>query len=157
VPALIRINTVPGARPLSSDPIRSRPGVPSALFVTSPTDPAQPRVALVEDDVALRLALTRLLRFAHFDVDPFGSAEAFLAAAGPYACLVLDLQLPGLSGLELAEHLQAGGDRTPLVFITGSGEHLIREVKRRTGFPCLAKPVDEAALLMAIATALLRG
>lgn len=116
--------------------------------------PSQPCLALVEDDERLRNALTRLLRSASFHVEAFASAEAFLAATGRYACLILDLQLPGLSGLELAEQLEVAGDRTPIVFMTGSGEGLRHEVKRRTGKPCLAKPVDEAVLLMAVATAL---
>ena len=101
--------------------------------------------------------MTRLLRNARLDVHSFASAEALLASAGRYACLVLDLHLPGLSGLELAERLRVEGDRTPIVFVTGSGDDLIREVKHRTGQTCLAKPVDEASLLMAIATAVIRG
>lgn len=119
--------------------------------------PSQPCLALVEDDERLRIALTRLLRGASFQVDAFASAEAFLATTGRYACLILDLQLPGLSGLELAEQLEKAGDRTPIVFMTGSGEGLMHDVRRRTGKPCLAKPVDEAVLLTAVATALLRG
>lgn len=119
--------------------------------------PSQPSLALVEDDERLRNALTRLLRSARFHVDAFASAEAFLATTGRYACLILDLQLPGISGLELAGQLEASGDRTPIVFMTGSGDGLMHEVRRRTGKPCLAKPVDEAALLMAIATALVKG
>ena len=99
--------------------------------------------------------MARLLRCARFQVDAFASAEAFLATTGHYACLILDLQLPGLSGLELAEQMGAAGDRTPIVFVTGSGDGLVHDVRRRTGKPCLAKPVDEAVLLMAIATALL--
>lgn len=120
-------------------------------------NPSQPCLALVEDDERLRTALTRLLRSAGFRVDAFASAEAFLETTGRHACLILDLQLPGLSGLELAGQLEVSGDRTPIVFMTGSGQGLMDDVRRRTGKPCLAKPVDEAALLAALATMLLRG
>ena len=116
---------------------------------------SQPCLALVEDDDRLRVALTRLLRGASFHVDAFASAEAFLATTDAHACLILDVQLPGLSGLELAEQLAAAGDRTPIIFMTGSCEGLRHDVRCRTGKPCLAKPVDEAALLTAVATALL--
>jgi FixJ family two-component response regulator len=114
-------------------------------------------VALVEDDESLRIALTRVLQNARLDVHPFGSAEALLASTGRYACLVLDIQLPGISGLQLADQLRTEGDRTPIVFLTGGGDDLVRDVKRRTGQACLTKPVDEATLLIAIATAALKG
>jgi FixJ family two-component response regulator len=120
-------------------------------------DPAQPCLALVEDDARLRVALTRLLRCAGFEVEAFASAEAFQAATGRHACLILDVQLPGLSGLELAEQLDAAGDRTPIVFVSGCCDTLMQDVRRRTGRPCLAKPVDEAALLAVLAMELRQG
>ena len=111
----------------------------------------------MEDDERLRTALARLLRSARFQVDVFESAEAFLTTTARHDCLILDVQLPGQSGIELAERLEADGDRTPIVFLTGSGADLVHEVKRRTGRTCLPKPVDEAVLLMAVVTALVRG
>lgn len=130
---------------------------PSGRPVAASIDPSQPCLALVEDDDCLRTALARLLRGANFRVDAFASAEAFMASVNRHACLILDVQLPGRPGLELAGQLEAAGDRTPIVFITGSGEGLMREVRRRTGKPCLAKPVDETALLAALASALVQS
>ena len=130
--------------------------------MSSSVDPSRKpiAIALVEDDERLRVALTRLFERSRFAVSAFASAEALIAASGPsgrYACLLVDLHLPGLSGLELADRLREEGDWTPIVFMSGSGPDLIREVRRRTGRTCLAKPIDEATLLTALATALLRG
>jgi FixJ family two-component response regulator len=138
----------------SGSPARFR-----ARSVASSVDPSRTpiAIALVEDDERLRAALTRLLESSRFAVSAFASAEALLASTACHACLILDLHLPGLSGLELAERLREDGDRTPIVFMSGSGPDLIREVRQRTGRTCLAKPIDEATLLAAVATALIKG
>ena len=79
-------------------------------------------VFLVDDDPAVRRALGRLIRAAGHDVESFGSPAAFLARephAGP-ACLVLDLRLPGMTGLEVQEALERAGATIPIIFISGA-------------------------------------
>ena len=77
-------------------------------------------VAVVDDDESVCLALSRLLRAAHFQPITYASAEAFLADMKhpKFDCLVLDIQLEGMSGLELRKRLSAVKDDTPIVFIT---------------------------------------
>jgi len=122
--------------------------------MTPPGDrPATPRIAVVDDDDAVCAALVRLIRTARCDVDGFDSAEAFLAAGGRYACVVLDVALPGLSGPDLEARMRAAGDATPVIFINGGGEAAVREIARRTGRPSFGKPVDGIQLLIAVALA----
>jgi len=77
-------------------------------------------VLLVDDDESLRRALARAIRLAGFDVETFASAEGFLARGirDCDACLVLDVDLPGIDGLECKRRLEASGQRFPTVFIT---------------------------------------
>jgi FixJ family two-component response regulator len=77
-------------------------------------------VLLVDDDESLRRALARAIRLAGFDIETFASAEAFLARGIPRddACLVLDVDLPGMDGLECKDTLDASGQRIPTIFIT---------------------------------------
>jgi FixJ family two-component response regulator len=84
------------------------------------TTPGSVFVAVVDDDKNLRSSFARLLRAANMRPVTYASAEAFLGDAKHprFDCLVLDLQLPGMSGLELQEKLSADGSRTPIVFIT---------------------------------------
>jgi FixJ family two-component response regulator len=90
-------------------------------------------------------------------VETFVSAEEFLASeSGPMArCLVLDVQLGGVSGLELQERLAASGARTPVVFITAHDDEMSRERARRAGaVDYLSKPFDDVALLGAVGRAI---
>ncbi len=114
-------------------------------------------VAVVEDDDGMRKALDRLLRAAGFQPLLFSSAEAFLGtdAADVAECLVLDIHLPGLSGLELRRRLTAAGHEPPVIFITAQDDDAAREEARQ--LHCLAyfrKPFEGAALLQAIRQAL---
>jgi FixJ family two-component response regulator len=113
-------------------------------------------VAVIDDDASVRRALGRLLRSAGLTVETFATAEAFLrAGARPPACLVLDVRLPGLSGLELQARLAAEGRRIPIVFITGHEDDQARHQALAAGaLDFLAKPFDEGALLGALAVAL---
>ncbi|MFL6707523.1 MAG: response regulator transcription factor [Massilia sp.] len=115
-----------------------------------------PAIALVEDDPSLNRATARLLRAQGFTVDSFASAEAFLAReTGQPACLVLDIDLGGMSGLCLQRLLRTQGDATPIIFVTG-GEHVgARELALDmgcTGF--LYKPFTANALLELVLKAL---
>ena len=83
-----------------------------------------PTVFLVDDDPPFLTATARLLSASGFQVRVFASAREFLAAevAGSPGCLVLDLQMPGIGGLELQEALQAAGPHLPILFLTGNGD-----------------------------------
>ena len=110
------------------------------------------RVAVVDDDPAFRRALERLLRGAGFDVETFTSAEDYLALGGAarHECLVLDVFLGGMTGLDLRNELARGGAPVPVVFITAHQD--LAAVKQAAGdAPCLRKPFDEELLFAAIA------
>ena len=116
-----------------------------------------PMVFLVDDEPSVRRSLTRLLASAGYTVEAFASAKEFLARA-PYAgpcCLVLDVRMPGLSGLELQETLAAAGRRMSIVFVTGHVDvpMSVRAMKRGAA-DLLTKPVDDKVLLAAIQRAL---
>ncbi len=117
-----------------------------------------PIVFVVDDDDAVRRALMRLIRSAGYDVEGFGSASEFLGS-GPHthrtACLILDVQLPDLNGLDLQHELNAASALLPIIFITGHGDiaMTVRAMKAgATDF--LAKPIGDTDLLRAIETAL---
>jgi FixJ family two-component response regulator len=116
-----------------------------------------PLICVVDDDPSILRALQRLLRSGNYAVQTFPSAEAFLVSEyRPIAhCLVLDVHLAGLSGIELQERLTASGGRTPVVFITAHDDAITRERARRAGgVEYLRKPFDEGALLGAVSRAL---
>lgn len=115
-----------------------------------------PVVFVVDDDRRVREALSSLISSAGLRVEVFGSAAEFLESEKPDgpACLVLDLQLPGASGLELQQQL-ADGDAPPIVFITGHGDipSSVRAMKAGA-IEFLAKPFDDQELLRAIHAAI---
>ncbi len=114
-------------------------------------------VHLVDDDDAVRDSLRILLESYGFDVHDYKSATDFLAAAatGATGCLVLDLHLPVLGGLELITLMQQRQMRVPVVFITGRGEREIKERAIKAGATAfLDKPVCEESLVSAIHAAL---
>jgi FixJ family two-component response regulator len=113
----------------------------------------KPMVFVVDDDPSVRRSLTRLLTSAGYTVEAFASAKEFLARE-PYAgpcCLVLDVRMPGLSGLELQETLATAGRRMSIVFVTGHVDvpMSVRAMKRGAA-DLLTKPVDDKDLLAAI-------
>lgn len=87
-------------------------------------------IAVIDDDESIRLSMSRLLRAAHFQPITYSSAEAFLTDTNRplFSCLVLDIQLKGMSGLELSERLCAVKDSTPVIFITA---HDTLEARKR--------------------------
>lgn len=114
-------------------------------------------VVVVEDDAGMRKALARLLRVAGYQTALFASAEAFLDSTEMdlVACLILDIHLPGLSGLELRRRLTASGRDSPVIFITAQDDDSARDEARQ--LECIAyfrKPFEGAALLEAIGRAL---
>lgn len=119
-----------------------------------------PILSVVDDDESVREALPDLLREFGFAVEAFSSAEEFLAsdAAGRTSCLVLDVRMPGMSGLELQQELNYRQQTIPIVFITAHGDDALRPRLIAGGaVDCLSKPFSEAALLDAVNAALGRG
>ena len=118
--------------------------------------PDSPIVFVVDDDYRVREALTSLISSVGLRVAVFGSATEFLESDKPDApaCLVLDLQLPGTSGLELQQQL-AAGDAPPIIFITGHGDipASVRAMKAGA-IEFLPKPFGEQELLQAIDAAI---
>jgi len=110
-------------------------------------------VFVVDDELSVRQSLSHLLRAAGLNVAVFDSAQAFLESYDPSApgCLVLDLAMPGLNGLELQEALAVKGSLLPIIFLTGRGD-LPSGVKamKRGAVDFLAKPVDAADLIEAV-------
>jgi CheY-like chemotaxis protein len=81
-------------------------------------------IAIIDDDAAVRSALQRLLRCAHHKVEAYGSGREFLEGLDRHApdCLVLDVQMPEMSGLQILRHLSAIGASVPVVMVTGHDE-----------------------------------
>ena len=118
----------------------------------------EPTIFIVDDDPSVRKGLGRLLRSTGYHVETFGSALEFLQTAsdcpGP-ACLVLDVKMPGLNGLDLQDQLQQMEYALPIVFITGHGDIPMSVKAMKTGaIDFLTKPFDEEDLLKAVQEAL---
>lgn len=116
---------------------------------------ADVHVVIVDDDPPVRRALARLLTAAGCRVSLCGSAEDFLVRSYDLAptCLLLDVHLPRLSGLDLRALLGRLDQRLPIVFLTADQEVARSAEMRQTGRPCLIKPVDDEVLLRAISQA----
>lgn len=115
-----------------------------------------PLVAIVDDDPPVRKSLSRLLRGRGFEARTFGSAPEFLASmeGGQPDCLIVDLQMPLMTGLELLEKLAERKLSVPSIVITAFGNAQIAERCRAAGaVACLDKPLQPATLLAAIDTA----
>jgi FixJ family two-component response regulator len=117
-------------------------------------------VFIVDDDLSVRRALERLLRVAGYKVETFVSARDFLERGdcSRAACLVLDVRMPGQSGLELYEALVSGGYRIPAVFITGHADVSMAVLAMKTGaVDFLPKVFDDDTFLAAVRTAVAKG
>ena len=119
--------------------------------------PRVPLITIVDDDDALRNSLDNLLRSVGFRVQGFASAEAFLQAqhAPETACLLLDVRLPGMNGLELQRQLVAAHWAMPIIFVTAYADDDARARALAAGAVAfLSKPCREEDLLHAIDAAL---
>jgi FixJ family two-component response regulator len=117
----------------------------------------EPLISIVEDDESVRAALQRILLSHSFAVTVFSSAEQFLASAQPYpaACLIVDVSMPGISGLRLHRQLIDAGYRIPTILITGRPTPADRDQALGAGVVSyLPKPFSEQALLDDISLAL---
>jgi FixJ family two-component response regulator len=118
---------------------------------------AQAWIAIVDDDPSVLKALTRLLRARAFHAKSYGSAREFLAAlpTGQPDCLILDLQMPEMSGLELLQHLARNEIDIPVIIITAHGDGGARERCEAAGAVAfLSKPLQDTALFAAITAAI---
>jgi two-component system response regulator FixJ len=116
-------------------------------------------VHVIDDDEAVRESLEFLLRTAHFTVQTYDSAVAFLAAlpAGHSGCIITDVRMPDMSGIDLLRRLKELGNTTPVIVITGHGDvPLAVEAMKIGAADFLEKPFDDQALIAAIRAALNR-
>jgi FixJ family two-component response regulator len=124
-----------------------------------PDKPSDALVFIVDDDASVRRSVTRLLGTAGYATEAYGAPEEFLKRPphdGP-SCLVLDLQMPGMDGLELQAKLMESGHLLPIVFVTGHGDipSTVRAM-RQGALDFLSKPFTAAQLIGAIEAALAR-
>jgi FixJ family two-component response regulator len=116
-----------------------------------------PVIFVVDDDAFVRKAVRRLLLSLHLPVQLFASAEQFLAATQPtcHGCLILDLHLPGLSGLELQDKLVDQGWNLPVVIVTAHDEPAARDAALGMGAVAfIKKPFDRAQFLAIVQAAM---
>jgi FixJ family two-component response regulator len=114
-------------------------------------------VVIVDDDESVQLALRDLIESDGLPAICFGSAEQFLdsVARGKAACLIADIRMPGMSGLELQAKLKAERCRIPVIFITAHGDAEMRiHAMRQGAVEFLSKPFDDAVLLEIVHAAL---
>ena len=117
-----------------------------------------PLVSVVDDDISIRRSLDRLIRSFGLDVELSASAEEFLTSAHPRKadCLVLDVRLPGMSGIELHRHLMADGCEVPVIFVTAhaSDDRARADAASDYTVAYLTKPFGEEEFLDAVDAAL---
>lgn len=116
-----------------------------------------PLVAIVDDDESIREATSNLLEAAGLRTATFSDAASFLSSAGRHsiACLVTDVRMPGMSGLDLYDELVASGDRIPTVLITAYPNDALHARARKAGVvSCLSKPFAPEELLDCVRDAL---
>jgi FixJ family two-component response regulator len=116
--------------------------------------PKRPIIHVIDDDTSFRRSIARLLTAVGYEVDTFSSADQYLATADGEGCLVLDVHMPGKSGLDLVDDLNQHGHHPPVVFVTADDTPGVAERASRAGaVALLTKPVQPSALLEAIGQA----
>ena len=114
-------------------------------------------IAIVDDDESVQRSLQDLIEADGFLARTFGSAEEFLESGlqREVACLITDIRMPGISGLDLQARLKADGLRTPIIFITAHGDARVRiQAMREGAAEFLMKPFDDQVLLTRVRAAL---
>ena len=120
---------------------------------------ATPHIAIVDDDSSVRKALARLIGARAFNAQTFGSAREFIESLELVVpdCLVVDLQMPEMTGLDLQIHLARVGLNIPTIIITAHDEPALRQRCGHAGaLAYLSKPLDESTLIAAITSAMSR-
>jgi FixJ family two-component response regulator len=118
-----------------------------------------PVVFVIDDDPSVRRALARLFKYEGFRVETFATAQEFLSQPLPDspACLILDVRMPGVNGLDLQTHLAERNARLPIVFITGHGDIPMTVRAMKAGaVDFLPKPFDDQQLLAIVGKAIAR-
>lgn len=116
-------------------------------------------IAVVDDDASVRATTDSLVRSLGFNVRTFASAEDFLRSSrlNDTSCVIADVQMPGMSGVELQTHLLSQGSRLPFIFMTAFPDERVRARALRAGAICyLTKPVEEHSFIECLNTALER-
>ena len=121
--------------------------------------PSESVVHVVDDDEAVRDSMAFLLRSAQLEVEAYESAVAFLGkAAGAAGCVVTDVRMPEMTGIELVRRLKELGNKLPVIVMTGHGDvPLAVEAMKAGAVDFIEKPFDEATILTAVRAALARG
>jgi FixJ family two-component response regulator len=117
----------------------------------------KPIVFIIDDDASVRKSLSRLLRSAGYSTETFASAEEFLGREhfNGIGCLLLDVQMPGLSGMDLQKELNKADYHMPIIFITGHGDiPMSVEAMKKGAIDFLTKPFDDKELLQAVEKAI---
>jgi FixJ family two-component response regulator len=123
----------------------------------SPITGLQPTVFIIDDDASVRKSLSRLLRSAGFEVETFATAELFLEREhyDGIGCLVLDVRMPGISGIDLQDELSKADYSMPIVFITGHGNIPMGvQAMKKGAVDFLAKPFEDEEFLQAVREAI---
>jgi FixJ family two-component response regulator len=122
-------------------------------MATAGCSPEIPLLAIVDDDTSIRISTQRLIRSLGFRAEVFASAQEFLKSgcAQGTACLILDLRLPGMDGLQLQRLLASRSHQIPIIFVSASGsDQDEREALEAGAIGFLRKPVSEQSLINAI-------
>jgi FixJ family two-component response regulator len=123
------------------------------LQMNRPADQDRPLVVIVDDDAAVRTSIEELMLSVGIDAAGFGSTRELLEAKLPErpGCMVLDVRMPGSSGLDLQQHLAAAGNAKPIIFLTGHGDIPMSVQAMKAGaIDFLTKPVRDQSLLDAV-------
>jgi FixJ family two-component response regulator len=140
-----------------NDPVTLRTSASGQARLT--VEPEQPVVVIVDDDAAIRDALHELILSAGMECACFASTRELLEAnvLDRPGCLILDVRMPGSSGLDLQHHLATSGNRKPIVFLTGHGDIPMTVQAMKAGaIDFLTKPVRDQTLLDAVITGIKR-
>jgi FixJ family two-component response regulator len=116
-----------------------------------------PLVAIIDDDAPVRATTDSLVRSLGYHVSTFASAEEFLRSnrLDDLSCVIADVQMPGMSGVELQAHLLTQGNHVPFIFFTAFPDERVRAQALRAGAICyLTKPFDEGSLIKGLQAAL---
>jgi FixJ family two-component response regulator len=113
-----------------------------------------PLIAIVDDDLAIREALEDLIKSHGYDCRLFGSAEEFLQSATDVECVVVDVEMPGMNGLEMQQTMNRRSPRPPTIFVTSYTDKWTRTKALEGGaFAIFGKPVDVASLITTVEAA----
>ena len=119
--------------------------------------PKVPVVSIIDDDVSVRVAICRLVRSLGYTAHAFASADEFLKSQdmNDTSCVIADVQMPGMTGIELQQQLRDQGRSLPVIFITAFPEEHLRARAMKGGAVCfLSKPFDGTVLVECIDSAL---